>query len=91
MLTLFFLRIIINLLPLYRLSCFVSCSLVIFVYFYVLVLTLQLASVLLSLHVNKHKIELNYYAICMYIHFFSFHNGWRFRNFQFLIGPWTAV
>jgi hypothetical protein len=34
------LEIIINLLSFYRLSCFVSCSLAIFVYFYILVLTL---------------------------------------------------
>jgi hypothetical protein len=40
MLNLFFLGFIINLLPIYRLSCFVSCSLVISVYFYILVLTL---------------------------------------------------
>jgi hypothetical protein len=40
MLTSFVLGTIINLLPIYRLSCFVSSSLVIFVYIHVTVLTL---------------------------------------------------
>jgi hypothetical protein len=56
-LTLIFLGIIINLLPLYRPSYFVFCSFNYFCVFICTSATLQLASVLLSMHVNKHELN----------------------------------
>jgi hypothetical protein len=57
MLTLIFHGIIINLLISYRLPYFVFCSLVIFVPFYILVLTLYLTSELVSSHINKQELN----------------------------------